>query len=122
MATWAETDPRVRQQYGREITKISESALENADKLYKRAKITTDVGTTPQTILAEAEAALAREKQNVKTAEINTNRSLFALAMLLQLSDYKDFDIQEVPLKIYSMRHFFPLKISSAKPTKISLK
>ena len=23
MATWAETDPRVRQQYGREITKIS---------------------------------------------------------------------------------------------------
>ena len=95
---------QIAQQYlsvllNREITKISESALENADKLYKRAKITTDVGTTPQTILAEAEAALAREKQNVKTAEINTNRSLFALAMLLQLSDYKDFDIQEVPLE-----------------------
>ncbi len=48
--------------------------------------------------LAEAEAALAREKQNVKTAEINTNRSLFALAMLLQLPDYKNFDIQEVPV------------------------
>ena len=95
---------QIAQQYlsvllNREITKISESALENADKLYKRAKITTDVDTTPQTILAEAEAALAREKQNVKTAEINTNRSLFALAMLLQLSDYKDFDIQEVPLE-----------------------
>lgn len=95
---------QIAQQYlsvllNREITKISESALENADKLYRRAKITTDVGTTPQTILAEAEAALAREKQNVKTAEINTNRSLFALAMLLQLSDYKDFDIQEVPLE-----------------------
>ena len=39
-----------------------------------------------------------REKQNVKTAEINTNRSLFALAMLLQLPDYKNFDIQEVPV------------------------
>jgi outer membrane protein len=95
---------QIAQQYlsvllNREITKISESALENADKLYKRAKITTDVGTTPQTILAEAEAALAREKQNVKTAEINTNRSLFALAMLLQLSDYKNFDIQGVPLE-----------------------
>lgn len=92
---------QIAQQYlsvllNREITKISESALENADKLYKRAKITTEVGTTPQTILAEAEAALAREKQNVKTAEINTNRSLFALAMLLQLSEYKNFDIQEV--------------------------
>ena len=41
---------------------------------------------------------MAREKQNVKTAEINTSRSLFALAMLLQLPEYKDFDIQEVPV------------------------
>lgn len=95
---------QIAQQYlsvllNREIAKISESALENADKLYKRAKITTEVGTTPQTILAEAEAALAREKQNVKTAEINTNRSLFALAMLLQLPDYKSFDIQEVAIE-----------------------
>ena len=94
---------QIAQQYlsvllNREITKISESALENADKLYRRAKITTEVGTTAKTILAEAEAALAREKQNVKTAEINTNRSLFSLAMLLQLEDYKYFDIQDVPL------------------------
>ena len=94
---------QIAQQYlsvllNREITKISESALENADRLYKRAKITTEVGTTPQTVLAEAEAALAREKQNVKTAEINTSRSLFSLAMLLQLPEYKNFDIQEVPV------------------------
>ena len=94
---------QIAQQYlsvllNREIVKISESALENADRLYKRAKITTEVGTTPQTVLAEAEAALAREKQNVKTAEINTSRSLFALAMLLQLPEYKNFDIQEVPV------------------------
>lgn len=95
---------QIAQQYlsillNREITKISESALENAENLYKRAKITTDVGTTPKTILAEAEAALAREKQNVKTAEINTERSLFALAMLLQLPNYKDFDIQFVDVE-----------------------
>ena len=94
---------QIAQQYlsillNREITKISQSALENADKLYKRAKITTEVGTTPQTVLAEAEAALAREKQNVKTAEINTQRSLFAMAMLLQLSDYKNFNVQDVDL------------------------
>lgn len=94
---------QIAQQYlnvllNREITKISRSALENADRLYQRAKITTDVGTTARTVLAEAEAALAREKQNVKTAEINTGRSLFALAMLLQLPDYKNFDVQEVPV------------------------
>lgn len=92
---------QIAQQYlaillNREVTAISKSALENAEKLYKRAKITTDVGTTAKTILAEAEAALAREKLNVKTAEINTERSLFSLAMLLQLPDYKNFDIQNV--------------------------
>ncbi|MEC5158694.1 TolC family protein [Chryseobacterium sp. MP_3.2] len=94
---------QIAQQYlsillNREIVQISESAQNNAQKLYERAKITTDVGTTPQTILAEAEAALAREKQNVNTAQINTDRSLFALAMLLQLKDYKNFDIVNVPV------------------------
>lgn len=95
---------QIAQQYlttllNREIVKISESAVENAQKQYDRAKITTQVGTTAQTILAEAEAALAREKQNRKTAEINVGRSLFAMAQLLQLPDYKDFDIEyvEVP-------------------------
>lgn len=95
---------QIAQQYlsillNREITKISESALENAENLYKRAKITTEVGTTAQTVLAEAEAGLAREKQNVKTAQINTDRSLFSLAMLLQLKEYKNFDVQNVPLE-----------------------
>jgi len=95
---------QIAQQYlttllNKEIVKISESAVENAQKQYDRAKITTQVGTTAQTILAEAEAALAREKQNKKTAEINVGRSLFAMAQLLQLPDYKDFDIEyvEVP-------------------------
>ncbi|WP_226063618.1 TolC family protein [Kaistella polysaccharea] len=95
---------QIAQQYlsvllNREVTTISKSALENAEKLYQRAKITTQVGTTAQTILAEAESALAREKLNVKTAEINTDRSLFSLAMLLQLPDYKNFDIQNVSVQ-----------------------
>lgn len=83
----------------KEIEKINQSALENADKMYRRAKITTEVGTTARTVLAEAEAALAREKQNVKTAEINTERSLFALAQLLQIEDYKNFDVEDVALQ-----------------------
>ncbi len=92
---------QIAQQYlnillNKEIVKINESAFQNAEKLYKRAKITTEVGTTPQTILAEAEASLAREKQNVKTSEISVNRSLFSLAQLLQLPDYHDFDVEDV--------------------------
>lgn len=92
---------QIAQQYlttllNKEIVKISEAAVGNAQKQYDRAKITTNVGTTAQTVLAEAEAALAREKQNLKTAEINVGRSLFALVQLLQLEEYKDFDVEDV--------------------------
>ncbi|MEG0928821.1 MULTISPECIES: TolC family protein [Chryseobacterium] len=92
---------QIAQQYltallNKEIVKISQSAVENAKKQYDRAKITTQVGTTAQTVLAESEAALAREKQNLKTAEVNVGRALFAIAQLLQLADYKDFDVENV--------------------------
>lgn len=94
---------QIAQQYlsillNKEIVKISQSALQNAQKLRDRAKITTDVGTTAQTILAEADAALAREKQNLKVAEVNRDRSRFALAQLLMLTDYKSFDVADVPI------------------------
>lgn len=92
---------QIAQQYltillNKEIVKIAESATENAKKQFDRAKITTEVGTTAQTISAEAEAAWAREKQNLKTAEINVERSQFAMAQLLQLPDYNDFDVENV--------------------------
>ncbi|WP_300673143.1 TolC family protein [Soonwooa sp.] len=94
---------QIAQQYlsillNREIVKISQSAVNNANKLYERAKITTEVGTTAQTVLAEAQAAVAREKQNLKVAEVNRDRSRFALAQLLMLQDYKDFDIEDAPV------------------------
>lgn len=94
---------QIAQQYlttllNKEIVKISQAAVENAQKQYDRSKITTEVGTTAQTVLAEAEAGLAREKQNLKTAEINVGRSLFALAQLLQLQEYKDFEIEDVDI------------------------
>ena len=92
---------QIAQQYlsvllNKEIVKINQSALENAQKQYDRAKITTEVGTTPQTTFAEAKAALARETQNLKSAEVNVNRALFNLAQLLQLPNYKEFDVENV--------------------------
>jgi outer membrane protein len=94
---------QIAQQYlntllNKEIVKINQSAVTNAQKQYERSKITTDVGTTAQTVLAEAAAALARERQNLKTAEVNVSRSLFALAQLLQLKEYKDFDVEDVEI------------------------
>ena len=95
---------QIAQQYlnillNKEIVKISESAVQNAKKMYDRAKITTEVGTTAKTVLAEADAAYAREKQNLKTAEINTQRSRFTLAQLLQLENFKDFDVADAPIQ-----------------------
>lgn len=79
----------------KEIVRINQSTLENAQKLYDRAEITTNVGTTAQTVLAEAQAGLAREKQNLINSQVNVNRSLFNLAQLLQLENYQDFDIED---------------------------
>ena len=81
----------------KEIVQISQSALTNAQQTLQRAEITTRVGTTAQTVLAEAQAALAREEQNTVAAQINVERSLFNLAQLLQLEDYTSFDIQDAP-------------------------
>lgn len=93
----------IAQQYlqvllNKEVKKITDESVANAEKVLKRATITTEVGTTPKTIEAEATASLAREKQKQKSAEIDIQRSLFSLAMLLQLKDYQNFDVQEVPL------------------------
>lgn len=92
---------QIAQQYlntllNKAIVKIAQSAQANAKRQYERAKITTEIGTTAQTVRAEAEAAWARERQNLKTAEVNVGRSLFALAQLLQLQDYQNFDIEDV--------------------------
>lgn len=80
----------------REVKKIADESLANAEKVLKRAKATTDAGTTPKTVEAEARAGFAREKQRQKNAEIDIQRSLFNLAVLLQLKDYQTFDVQEV--------------------------
>ncbi|QCX53099.1 TolC family protein [Elizabethkingia sp. JS20170427COW] len=90
---------QIAQQYlsvllNREIVKINESAVENAQKNFDKAKKTTEAGTTALTVQYEAEAGLAREKQNLQNAKIEKERALFSLAQLLQLPNYKDFDVQ----------------------------
>ena len=71
---------RIAKQYltvllNREVELINKSSYENAAKLLERAEKTTAAGTTAYTVLAEAKAAVAREFQNLKTAEINTHNS-----------------------------------------------
>ena len=111
---------QVAQQYltallNKEIVKINESAYENAKKLYDRAKITTEVGTTPQTTLAEAQASMARERQNLKNAQVNVGRTLFDLAQLLMLPDYKEFDVEDVTVSAAMMSPYIDAQDVLAK-------
>lgn len=82
----------------KEVKKITDESVANAEKILNRAKATTEVGTTAKTVEAEATASLAREKQKQKSAEIDIERSIFNLAMLLQLKDYNNFEVEEIPL------------------------
>ena len=87
---------QIAQQYlnillNREVENINKSAYENAQKVYEKAEITTKVGTTSQTVLAEANASMAREYQNMNSRSKHQKTQLFSLALLLQLEDYKDF-------------------------------
>lgn len=82
----------------KEVKKITDESVANAEKILNRAKATTEVGTTAKTVEAEATASLAREKQKQKSAEIDIERALFNLAMILQLKDFQNFDVQEFPL------------------------
>lgn len=89
---------QISQQYlsvllNKEISKIHESAVNNAQKSFDKAKKTTDAGVTALSTQYEAEAALARETQSWENAQIEIERALFNLAQLLQIKDYKTMDV-----------------------------
>lgn len=77
----------------KEIEAIRISAFENTKKIYEKTQITTHVGTTAQSVLAEAEASMQREYQNLKSSEVETKKALMSLALLLQLQDSESFDV-----------------------------
>ncbi|MBS9773576.1 MAG: TolC family protein [Tenacibaculum sp.] len=80
----------------KEVKKIADESVLNSEKILERAKKTTKIGTTAKIVEVEAFANLAREKQKQKNAEIDINRSLFNLAITLQLDNYKTFDIEDI--------------------------
>lgn len=80
----------------KEVVNIQRKSLKNAEILLEKSKITTNAGLTPRINVVEAESNVAKEKQILKNAEIEVKRSLFDLALLLQLEDYKNFDIEDI--------------------------
>jgi len=71
--------------------KIGADQLDKTEKLYK-------AGSIPFSNLATEQANFAANKQNYETALINIERAKFQLANLLQLPDYKIFDVHNISL------------------------
>ncbi|MFA5620492.1 MAG: TolC family protein [Weeksellaceae bacterium] len=70
---------------------ISEQQLDRTQKLF-------DGDRVARADLVQAEAELAQRKKDTADAEIEVERALFNLASLLQLPDYREFDVETIRL------------------------
>lgn len=70
---------------------INEQQLDRSQKLFK-------AGSIARADLVQAEANVAQEKKNVADAKIEVDRALFNLSVLLQLPDYREFNVETVSL------------------------
>ncbi len=70
---------------------ISADQSDKTEKLYK-------AGSIPYTNLVEQKANFSNDKLSYENALLTIERAKFQLAMLLQLEDYKSFDIQNIML------------------------
>lgn len=82
----------------RELKQIAEGNLAIAQQQVDRIQKQVNAGAVAQAELVRAEATLAQEKKNVADAQIEVERALFNMAVLLQLPDYRDFDVEMVKI------------------------
>lgn len=93
----------------RELKTIAEGNLSIARQLLDQAKKKYNVGTIARAELVQAESEVASNIKNVTDAQIEIDRSLFNLAMLLQLQDYRNFQIEEVSLPNQLQKELYDL-------------
>src|SRR5690554_1079496 len=82
----------------RELLQITEGNLEVSRQQLERSQKLFDAGRIARADLVQAEASMAQEKKNVADAKIEVDRALFNLSVLLQLPDYRDFDVETILL------------------------
>lgn len=82
----------------RELKQIAEGNLAIAEQQVERIQKQLNAGSVARADLVRAEANLAQEKKNVADAQIEVERALFNMAVLLQLPDYREFDVEMVPI------------------------
>lgn len=80
----------------RELLEIAEGNLSIMEQQLDRSQKLFDAGSIARADLVQAEANVAQEKKNLADAKIEVERALFNLATLLQLPDYREFDVEIV--------------------------
>ena len=82
----------------RELLQIMQGNLEISELQVNRSQILFDNGRIAKADLVQAEANVAQERKNVADAQIEVERALFNLSALLQLPDYRQFDVEIIPI------------------------
>lgn len=82
----------------RELLEIAEGNLTITEQQLDRSKKLFDAGSIARADLVQAEANVAQEKKNVADAKIDVERALFNLSTLLQLPDYREFEVETITI------------------------
>lgn len=87
----------------RELLEISQGNLDVSIQQLERTQKLFENDRVSRAELVQAEANAAQEHKNVADAKIEVERALFNLSVLLQLPDYREFDVEiiEIPNEIY---------------------
>lgn len=80
---------------GKESAKVAKAQLAVSMTDLERTKALSASGVVPQGDVLEIEATVASQEQQLVAAENNVIISRIALAQLLQITDYQNFDIAE---------------------------
>ncbi len=82
----------------RELLQIAEGNLALTEQQLERVQILFREGAIARADVVQSEANVAQERKNVADAAIEVERALFNLAILLQLPDYRDFDVEHIAI------------------------
>ncbi len=80
----------------RELLQIAEGNLAVTEQQLDRVQKQFNEGAIARADLVQSEANVAQEKKSVADATIEVERALFNLAVLLQLPDYRTFDVEVI--------------------------
>lgn len=86
---------------GKENLTIAQEQVKISEEQVAQAKKLVDAGSSPLSVLLEAQATLANNQQQLTTSQNNVDLALLSLAQLLQLP-VAGFDIADVELNITS--------------------